>query len=75
MCCHQFGVINKLNLGFDTHNIKWLREEVEGFLGKLDDVEEEARENVRRGLKRSHESCMPVAKKKRRLVEAKRTPD
>ena len=28
--------------------------------------------NVHRGLKRSHESCMSVAKKKRRLVEAKR---
>ena len=68
VCCYS----EVENLGFDPHNIKSNREDIENFLQKLCQIENEARTNVRNNLKRVHENCMEVANKKRRLIDAKR---
>ena len=58
-------------LGFDPHNVKCLREEVEDFLKLVPNIEAEACENVKKNLKRASENCNELCRKKRRLINSK----
>ena len=60
------------SLGFDTHNVKSLREDVRSFLSQMAAVDTEAQLNVKNNLKRAYDACTEKCTKKKRLLNSKR---